>query len=154
MKLELKRIARKNTYTIGRLFIDGKYFCDTLEDTDRLLKQTDSLERIKKIKVPSQTAIPTGTYKITLNVVSPKFSVKDFYKKVCNGKLPRLLNVPGYEGILIHVGDGPKSHELTAGCILVGKNTVVGQLTDGKNIFTALYKELLKDKDDITITIK
>lgn len=153
MKLELKRIARKNTYTIGKLYINGKYFCDTLEDRDRGIMQDDKLDYVKKIKIPNQTAIPTGTYKITLDVVSPKFSTKDFYKKVCNGKLPRLLNVPGYEGILIHVGDGPKSHELTAGCILVGKNTVVGQLTDGKNMFTALYKELLKDKNNISITI-
>lgn len=153
MKLELKRIARKNTYTIGRLSINGKYFCDTLEDRDRGIMQDDKLDYVKKIKIPNQTAIPTGTYKITLDIVSPKFSTKDFYKNVCNGKLPRLLNVPGYEGILIHVGDGPKSHELTAGCILVGKNTVVGQLTDGKNIFTALYKELLKDKNNLTITI-
>lgn len=153
MKLELKRIVRKNTYTIGRLFVDGKYFCDTLEDRDRGIMQDDKLDYVKKIKIPNQTAIPTGTYKITLDVVSPKFSTKDFYKKVCNGKLPRLLNVPGYEGILIHVGDGPKSHELTAGCILVGKNTVVGQLTGGKNIFTSLYKELLKDKNNLTITI-
>lgn len=153
MNIELKRIARKNTYTIGKLSINGKYFCDTLEDRDRGIMQDDKLDYVKKIKIPNQTAIPTGTYKITLDVVSPKFSVKDFYKKVCNGKLPRLIDVPGYEGILIHVGDGPKSHELTAGCILVGKNTVVGQLTDGKNVFTALYKELLKDKNNLIITI-
>ena len=35
MKLELKRIARKETYTIGRLFVEGRYLCDTLEDKDR-----------------------------------------------------------------------------------------------------------------------
>ena len=71
MKLLLKRIARRDKYTIGKLYIDGKYECDTVEDKDRGLTQNMSLEEIKKIKIPNETAIPTGTYKITLNVVSP-----------------------------------------------------------------------------------
>jgi hypothetical protein len=74
MKLTLRRIAKKSTYTIGKLYIDGVYFCDTIEDTDRGLYQGQSLETIKKIKVYAKTAIPRGTYKVTLNIVSPKFS--------------------------------------------------------------------------------
>ena len=62
MKLELKRIAKRSTYTIGRLYIDGVYFCDTLEDTDRGLTSEMSEAEIKRIKVYGQTAIPTGTY--------------------------------------------------------------------------------------------
>lgn len=154
MKILVKRIAKKDTYTIGKMYIDGKYFCDTLEDKDRGLTQTTPLSIIKSKKVPGQTAIPTGTYKVTLDTISPKFSTKDFYKNTCSGKLPRLLNVPGFSGILIHVGDGPKGAALSSGCILVGKNTVVGQLTEGKYIFTSLYKELLKSKDNITISIE
>lgn len=154
MKILVKRIAKRDTYTIGKMYLDGKYFCDTLEDTDRNLKQTDSLSSIKKVKIPNKTAIPTGTYEVTLDIVSPKFSSKLFYKEVCNGKLPRLLNVPGFDGILIHVGDGPRGAELTSGCILVGKNLVKGQLLNGKEVFKALYKELLKDKENIIITIE
>lgn len=154
MKLEVKRIAKRNTYTIGKLYIDGKYFCDTLEDTDRGLSQNNALSYIKMVKIPNRTAIPTGIYNVTLDTTSPKFGNKPFYKETCNGKLPRLLNVPGFDGILIHVGDGPKGADLTSGCILVGKNLVVGQLLSGKEVFKALYKKLLQDKENITITIK
>lgn len=154
MNILVKRIAKKTTYTIGKMYIDGKYFCDTLEDTDRGLTSNDNISYIKGKKVMHQTAIPTGTYKVTLNIESPKFGNKSFYKEVCNGKLPRLLHVPGFDGILIHVGDGPKGADLTSGCILVGKNTIKGQLSNGKDIFKALYKELIKDKENITITIE
>ena len=71
MKLTLKRIAKKTTYTIGRLFVDGVRFCDTLEDTDRGLKQTDSPASIAARKVYGETAIPSGTYTVAMNVVSP-----------------------------------------------------------------------------------
>ena len=72
MKLTLKRIARKDTYTIGKLYINGKYFLDTLEDKDRGLKQSMSLDQIKEMKIPNETAIPSGIYKVTLDVISPK----------------------------------------------------------------------------------
>lgn len=153
MEILLKRIAKKNLYTIGKMYIDGIYFCDTLEDKDRGLSQSMSLEEIKKIKVPKETAIPSGTYKVTTNIVSPKFSKKDFYKQTCNGKLPRLINVPGFEGILIHVGDGPKAQDLTEGCILIGQNKIVGQLINGKEVFKKLVDKL-KGSNEITITIK
>lgn len=154
IKVLVKRIAKKPNYTIGKLFINGVFFANTLEDTDRGLTQNMSEDEIKKKKIYGQTAIPTGTYKVTLDVVSPKFSKKQFYKDTCNGKVPRLLNVPGYSGILMHVGDGPRAQDLTYGCILVGKNTIVGQLTDGKETFKKIYKALLEDKNNITITIE
>lgn len=154
MKLTLKRIAKRNTYTIGRLYVDGVLFCDVLEDKDRNLKQNTPLNEINKVKVPSQTAIPTGTYEITLNVISPKFSQKQFYKDYANGgRLPRLINVPGFEGILIHVGDGPNGARLSSGCILVGKNTIVGGLSDGKETFKKLYQTLQSSNDKIIIEI-
>ena len=73
MKLLLKRIAKRDTYTIGKLYIDGKYFSDTLEDPDRGLTNSMSREQIAKIKVYGETAIPTGTYNIDMNAVSTKF---------------------------------------------------------------------------------
>ena len=73
MKLLLKRVFKADTYTIGKLYVDGKYFSSTLEDKDRGLDQKMPIEQINKLKVYGETAIPTGTYKITLDVVSPKF---------------------------------------------------------------------------------
>ena len=74
MKLLLKRIAKKQTYTIGKLYIDNVYFCDTIEDKDRGLKSNMPLSEIKQKKVYGQTAIPIGTYNISMNVVSPKYN--------------------------------------------------------------------------------
>lgn len=152
MKLLLKRIAKKSTYTIGRLFIDGVYFCDTLEDKDRNLSSNMPLDQIKDIKVSDNTAIPTGTYKITLDVVSPKYSKVQWYiQNVNKGKVPRLLNVPGFDGILIHTGNDNSD---TSGCILVGENKEVGKVLNSKNTFLKLYKKLLEDKNNIIITIE
>ena len=148
MKLELKRIFRGPKYTIGKLYVDDQYVCDTLEDTDRGLKQTDSLSSIQKKKVYGQTAIPTGTYGITLNVISPKFKDRS-WAKFCNGKLPRLLNVPGYDGVLIHVGNKPED---TLGCILVGYNKIKGQLINSTEAFKKLYS-ILGKSPTITIVI-
>jgi len=74
MELLLKRVAKKNTYTIGKLYIDNKYFCDTIEDKDRGLSEKDDISKIKRTKIKNKTAIPTGTYDITMNVISPRFS--------------------------------------------------------------------------------
>lgn len=156
MELKLIRKYRKSDYTIGILYINGKYFCEVLEDTDRGLKDSMSVEEIKKMKIKDQTCIPYGKYQITINVVSPKFSTKDFYKKSCNGKVPRLLNVKGFEGILIHVGDGHNGNKLTSGCLLVGRNTIKGGLTEGKKYFQLLYSQMIEAKnknEKISITI-
>lgn len=151
MKLTLKRIAKRNTYTIGRLYIDNVLFCDVLEDKDRGLKSNMPLSKIQQIKVKHETAIPTGTYKITLDVISPKFSQKQFYRdNANNGRLPRLLNVPGYDGILMHAGSSEKD---TSGCLLVGENKVVGKVINSQATFKRLYKKLLTAKDNITIEI-
>lgn len=150
MKLLLKRIAKRENYTIGRLYIDGKYFSDTLEDTDRGLSSSISLEQIKKIKIKGQTAIPTGTYNVDMNTVSPRFC-NCSWAKPYGGKVPRLQNVPGYEGVLIHPGNTDKN---TSGCVLVGKNTVKGQVTSSQDTFKKLMGVLIKDKNNITITIE
>ena len=152
MNVELKRIARKDTYTIGRLYIDGNKVCDTIEDKDRGLKQTTPLQEIKKIKVQSKTAIPTGVYTITMKVQSPSFSKKEYYKKYCNGYLPRILDVPGFDGILMHKGNTEKD---SAGCIILGYNTIVGKVTNSQKAFELVYQQLksASDKGE-KITIK
>ena len=150
MELVLKRIARKEGYTIGRLFIDGERFCDTLEDTDRGLRQDMSLPVIRAKKRSGVTAIPTGRYRVTLDVQSPRFRTKEMYR-FCNGYLPRLLNVLGYEGVLIHVGNTAKD---TEGCILVGKNTKVGKVLESRVTFVRLYERLKQAKGLIYITIE
>ena len=136
MHLLVDRKYKKNTYTISRLFVDDKYFCDVLEDKDRGLKQTDKLDHIKFVKVVGETAIPSGTYDICMDVTSPKYSASSFYREVCNGKVPRLLNVPGFEGILIHTGNTALD---SSGCLLVGKNTIKGRVASSKATFRALY---------------
>lgn len=157
MEILLIRKYKKPTYTVGNLYINGKWIANTLEDVDRNLNSSMSVEQIKAIKKPNETAIPTGTYEVTLDIFSPKFGNKPFYKKTCNGKLPRILNVKGFDGVLIHVGEGPNGKDLTSGCLLVGRNTIKGGLTQSKETFILLYNKLLEaknKKEKIIITIK
>jgi hypothetical protein len=125
MKLTLKRIALRPTYTIGKLYIDDVYFCDTIEDTVRDINKNGKFDNGEK-KVYSKTAIPYGTYEITTSVVSLRFKNR-VWAKPYGGKIPRLINVPSFDGVLIHPGS---SADDTSGCLLVGKNTIVGRLTD------------------------
>ena len=136
MNILVKRVAKRASYTIGKMYINGVYFCDTCEDTDRGLTQYMSLAEIKRKKIYSRTAIPAGTYNVTMNVISPRFSKRDFYKKNCDGgRVPRLLNVPGFDGVLVHAGNSAAD---TNGCLLVGKNSQVGKVLNSTNTFLAL----------------
>lgn len=140
MRLTLKRIANKDNYCIGKLYINGKYFADTLEDRDRGLDDSMTEEDIKAKKKYGETAIPTGIYTVLLTY-SPK------YKQV----MPLVNKVKGYSGIRIHSGNTAKD---TLGCILVGKNTKVGMVTDSRNTYNALFKRLQqKGSNKITIEI-
>ena len=151
MELLLDRKYCKEKYTVGRLYIDGVFFSNTLEDKVRDINKNGKFDN-GEYKVYSETAIPYGEYEITLDVVSPKFSKYQFYKEVCTGKLPRLLNVPNFEGILIHCGSTANN---SAGCILVGNNTIKGGLTNSKETFKKLYSILDKaNKNNEKITIK
>lgn len=118
MNIIIKRIFKGPEYTIGKLYIDGKYFCDTLEDTVRK----------PGVKIPGRTAIPAGKYKIKLTE-----SLR--FKKI----MPRLENVPGFTGVLIHAGS---TAEDTRGCILVGKNRVKGKVLDSRETFQKLFTML------------
>ena len=151
MKLTIKRTITRNNYTLGKLYVDGVYFCDTLEDRDRGLTQNMSVEQIKSIKVPGETAIPKGTYKVTLDVVSPKFSKYPFYMQTCEGKLPRLIDVKDYEGVLIHVADGPKRDSLVQGCIGIGNLSAEEYLMNGKKVFIELYNKLKGNNIELEI---
>ena len=136
MEILVKRIFTNKEYTIGHLYIDGEYFCDTLEDTDRGLTNEMPLSEIKKKKVHSKTAIPTGEYKIKMTY-SPKFKMI----------LPLLLNVEGFDYIRIHSGN---SAEDTDGCLLLGLNKVKGKVIDSKKIL-AKFLDKIKNQKNITI---
>ena len=141
MKLRLERLWPKKDYTVGRLYVDDRLFCNTLEDRIGDKNKNGVFDGDEK-KVYGESAIPYGTYKIIYNW-SPKFG----------RNLPRLLNVPHFEGILIHPGNTAAD---SAGCILVGKNTEVGRLTNSRYISDELNKlidEAQQKGESITIEI-
>ena len=142
MELKLERKYRSNNYCIDKLYINGKYFSDALEDPDRGLTDTMSLEEIKKIKIKGNTCIPYGTYNITITY-SPRF------KK----NLPLLNNVKGFDGIRIHSGNKPQD---TEGCLLPGFNKVKGQVIDSRvttDKLIAQIQQALNKGEKVTITI-
>lgn len=143
MEIVIKRVAKKTTYTIGKLYIDGKYFCDTLEDKDRGLNDNMSVDKILSIKVKHETAIPTGTYNIDITY-SPKF------KK----QLPLILNVKGFEGIRVHSGNSDKD---SSGCIILGQNKVVGKVINSRvtcDRFNTTLTGAKNRKEKITLKIE
>ena len=148
MELILKRIAKRKTYTIGRLYIrqqvmdeylpgyEDRYFCDTLEPTWR-----DYTNGAYKVK--GRSAIPEGRYAVVISY-SPKFEAW----------LPILLGVPKFEGIRIHAGNTAKD---TEGCILVGKNNLVGQVVDSRIWLHRLKQKIVEAKgrgEPVWITVK
>lgn len=139
MKITLIRIANRPTYSIGKLYIDGVYECDVLEDTDRGLDDKMPLEEIIKKKKYGTTAIPSGIYEVQITY-SPK------YKKL----MPLIMNVKGYSGVRIHSGNSAKD---TLGCLLVGKNKEVGKVLESRKTYNALFAKL-QGKKNITIEIK
>ena len=128
MKIEVKRYDFKDNYTVGRLYIDGVYFCYTLEDVVR-----------QGAKVDGQTAIPTGTYNVIIN-----------HSNRFNRDLPLLENVPNFTGVRIHSGNTDKD---TDGCILLGQ-TYAGQdfIGNSKAAFDVFFDKL-KAAKTATITI-
>ena len=141
MQLRLERKWLKPTYTVGRLYIDGKLFCNTLKDKVADVNRNGRFDGTER-KVPGETAIPYGTYKVFYGY-SPRFG----------RNLPRLLNVTAFDGILIHPGNTAAD---SAGCILVGLNTEVGRLTQSRH-YSALLNEQIdaaqRNGESITIEI-
>lgn len=141
MKLTLKRIALRPTYTIGKLYINDVYFCDTIEDTVRDLNKNGKFDNGEK-KIHSKTAIPYGTYEI-------KWTYSPRFKKYT----PQLMNVPSFEGIRIHAGNTSAD---TEGCLILGKNKQVGKVLNSRaaiNKFYPIIKEACSN-GKVTIEIK
>lgn len=138
MRLTLRRTALKPTYTIGRLEVDGAYFCDTLEPTVRDANRNGVFDGAER-KVCGNTAIPYGRYKVTLTL-SPRF-----------GRiLPLLHDVPQFTGVRIHSGN---TADDTEGCILVGYNRAVGKVLDSRKTEQRLVNMMIDRYEDITIDI-
>lgn len=142
MEILVKREYKKKDYTIGKMYINGEYFCDTLEDTDRGLTREMSAE-MKEVKEYGNTAIPTGRYPIA-------YTYSARFKK----HLPLLLQVPAFEGVRIHAGN---THADTSGCLLLGENKAVGKVLNSRKTmdeFLRILKPAIEACEDILITIK
>ena len=156
MNLYIKRIT-KNPYCVGHLYINDKYFCDTLEPPYFGTTQNTPIQEIKNTK-KGNTAIPIGTYNISLDYQSPKFKNRN-WAKFCDGYLPTIMNVPAFNRILIHVGNIASQYGKsdTMGCILVGMNLERGKVLKSQETFKKLYKVLSEAKlkgENIQIIIR
>lgn len=138
----LIRKYRKEKYTIGLLYENGEFLCNIVEDRDRGLNNNMSAAAILKIKVPSETAIPTGTYRLVVNE-SPKFK----------REMIEVVGVPGFTGIRIHNG---VNADHSAGCLIPGLNTIKGGVSDSKRyeeILTKKVKASMAKNEDVYLTI-
>ena len=154
MEILVDRKYKKSAYTIGNLYLNGQWFCNTLEDRDRGLNDSMPLEMIKAKKVYGETAIPTGRYTVRMDIVSPKYSAYEWYKKNFGGRMPRLENVKGFSGILVHPGNTALDSN---GCLLVGMNKAKGKVLESRDTFLKLWKVLeaaRKRGETITLIIK
>jgi len=141
MNIVLKRIALRDTYTIGKLYIDDKYICDTVEDKVRDINKNGVFDNGEK-KVYGETAIPYGTYEV-------KWTYSNRFKKY----MPEILNVPNFSGIRIHSGNTAAD---SLGCIIVGENKVVGKVINSRATVNKLYPIIEKGckEGKVTITIE
>jgi hypothetical protein len=139
MEILVKRLYKTSAYTIGKMYIDGQYLCDTVEDTDRGLTQTMTSQQIAVKKVYGKTAIPAGRYKVTLT-----FSNK--FKRV----LPLVNDVIGFLGIRIHAGN---TADDSLGCIIVGENKIKGGVVNSKVTLERLMAKLI-GQTNILLTIE
>ena len=121
MKLTLQRYLFANDYTMGLLFIDGVYFCDTIEDKYRG-------QNLKNTKVANETCIPYGVYTVKITY-SPK------YKK----NMPQILDVPYFTGVRIHSGNSAKD---SSGCVIVGIKSQNGEVAQSRKTCNALMSRL------------
>lgn len=135
MNLKVVRDACGQYASLGKMYVNDEYQCETLEDVDRKLEDGG-------VKIPCETAIPRGTYKVIVDW-SPHF----------NRMLPHVLDVPDYEGVRIHPGNAPKD---TEGCILVGMRRGPNYVYQSVNAFNALMDKIdaaLDAGEDITLEV-
>lgn len=140
MLITLKRHDLQDGYTMGWLYVSGDYFCDTLEDTDRMLYDDMAVTEIAKKKVAGQTAIPYGRYAVKMTF-SPRFQ----------RLMPLVCNVPCFDGVRIHAGNTAKE---TAGCILLGERAGGGLLKNSRKTCERLYKILCSTNEPIWLDIE
>jgi len=136
MKLRLERDTITAKSTIGKLYIDDKFQCYTLEDIDRQIENGGE-------KIKGASCIPRGTYRVTI-------TLSNRFKK----PLPLLGNVPQFDGIRIHPGNTAAD---TEGCILPGSTRGVDFVGGSKLAFDELFAKLQKaanNNEKITIEIK
>ena len=119
MKIDVVRNVLDDKSTIGDLFVDGVFTCHTLEDVVRPAGAP---------KVFGETAIPYGTYQVTITY-SPHFE-RD---------MPLLVNVPDFEGVRIHPGNTAAD---TEGCLLVGEGATADAITQSRAAFDVLYPQI------------
>lgn len=129
MNLLLTRDVFSNTFTLGKLDINGEFFCYTCEDR----------VRPKGIKIWGETAIPPGEYHISL-------TWSNRFKKV----LPLIVSVPGFEGIRIHSGN---TADDTEGCVLLGKTRTDNGVGDSRKAMAEIMP-ILKSAWDADHIIK
>lgn len=138
LELKIDRMWKKPDWTISNFIMNGVKLCESLEDTDRGLRQDMPLAQIKKIKKEGITAIPSGRYEVVLRY-SPHFK----------RETPWIKDVPGYQWILIHAGNNPKN---TRGCVLPGENKAKGKVLNSRKYEDIITAEIRKhDKCYITI---
>lgn len=136
--LKVNRRWKMNSYTISEFYVDGKRWCEALEDRDRDLYNAMSESAIKLKKVYGETAIPRGQYVIELSY-SPKFANKVWGKRY-KGLVPEVKNVKGFSGVRIHPGTTAKD---TLGCVLLGENKVKGGIINSQKWYYKLMDEIL-----------
>ena len=139
MEVIIDRAWKRGNYTVGKVIIGGERFCESMEDKDRGLTQDMSEEEIKRVKVYGETAIPTGVYTVKMTY-SPK------YKR----NIPEVLDVPGFSGIRIHSGNTAKD---SLGCILLGRNTKVGMVTESRKTCKEFERLLNAAGEECKLTI-
>ena len=153
MEISVSRKWKKDTYTIGQMFINGKYFSDTCEDKDRGLSDNMPEEQVKTKKIYGKTAIPTGTYEIKLTY-SPKFATRVWGKRY-GGRVPQIIEVKGFDGIRIHPFN---TAEESLGCISCGRNLEKGKVLQATSYYYNLMDKYLiptfNKGEKVTITIR
>ena len=145
MEIFVKRENKKKDYTIGKMYIDGDYFCDTLEDTDRGLMKIECLDEIEAAKEYGRTAIPTGEYIVTI-------TYSNRFKKM----MPLINDVPAFSGARIHPLNTSKE---TEGCIGVGicDDPNKDWIRDSRKTFAKfmrILKPAIEACENVWITIK
>lgn len=141
MRITIERKYKKEKYTIGKMYIDGVYFCDVVEDKDKGLDDSMTESEITAIKVYGKTAIPTGVYDL-------EWTFSNKFKRF----LPEIKNVKGFSGIRIHSGN---TAEDSLGCPIIGENKIKGGVVNSRvtceRLFIIIKNTIKKEKIKIEI---